>query len=103
MESKELSRLSDQFTFSLTASLDVLPPPVAEAEAANGAGVLAHQSVVVPLRRFEWEARVVKPRHELVDGVPDGGKPDRVLGGATTAAPGNEIAKILGMKSFSIR
>ena len=102
MENIKLNLLSDQFTFSLTASLDVLPPPVAEAEAANGAGVLAHQSVVVPLRRFEWEARVVKPRHELVDGVPDGGKPDRVLGGATTAAPGNEIAKILGMKNFNI-
>ena len=61
MESKELSRLSDQFAISLTASLDVLPPPVAKAEAANGAGVLTHQSVVVPLRRFEREARVVKP------------------------------------------
>ena len=71
-----------------------------EAEAANGAGVLTHQIVVVPLRRFEWEAGVVKPRYELVDGVPDGGKPNRVLGGATAAA-GYEIAKILDIIKYS--
>jgi len=75
------------------ASLDVLPPPVSEAEAANGAGVVARQIVVVPPRRLEWKARVVKARHELVDGVADGREPDWVLGSAAAAA-GREIAKV---------
>ena len=86
---------SHDCTASRTASLDVLHPPVAEAEAANGGGVFARQAVVVPLRRLEREARVVKARHELVDGVADGGKPDWVLGSAAAHA-----AKVLRNKSF---